>query len=248
MAISKADLLVAAKAIAQEKSTLPLLHETTDYDQAVALALRRFDRDVPNERTVNYTVLAAGFRFVLAGSGAILSGVDAWIDGRSFLRRVTHPYDATSQSNPPIPDDEWRIVRDPAAIVLELLQTTPTSGVLRLEFVTPHTLHATVAASSTIPAGYVEALSVATAFEILMAFARRAVQNTGSGALPNDTVDRRTQSDIARSRAKELLESYFVLVGRSKDPADVAPASAVKDLDVPMSHAFGPLWHLRGMR
>lgn len=92
-----------------------------------------------------------------------------------------------------------------------------------------------------------DALAALTASVILQIAAVRAVQNTGNTGLPNDVVDRRTQSDIFRSRAKEMRELYNTLVGKGS-PADLAGASATRDLDVPTKAGVPRLWQLAGAR
>lgn len=87
-----------------------------------------------------------------------------------------------------------------------------------------------------------EKLHLLGASMILQLAANKAVQNTGNTNLPNDIVDRRTQSDIYRSRAKELRDLYNSLVGRGKD-ADLSGHSAFGDMDTEMSDGRGFLWH-----
>lgn len=250
MSTTRPDVIAAAKDLAQDPSATPLLFDSVDYDRALEVALRVFDADVPNLRVVHHPVTAAAFRFVLLGPGALpeLVGLDAWSDGRSQMRAVWHPYDTTDRGREPLDPNTWRVVREPGPLVaLELLDRTPSAGVLRLELVSPHTVHASDAAQTSVLAADVEALQVLTAATILNLFAARALQNTGSTGLPSDIVDRRSQSDQARARARDLREIYAAMVGRRR-AEDVAPASATRDLDVVMTHAFGPLWHPRGAR
>lgn len=92
------------------------------------------------------------------------------------------------------------------------------------------------------------ALVLLAASEMLTMAANRAVRNTGNTNLPGDVVDRRSQSDQYRSRARELRERYQGLVGGGGD--GLRPASAIVDLDVEPSApvAGGFLWHDRARR
>lgn len=93
-----------------------------------------------------------------------------------------------------------------------------------------------------------DALAVLGASLILQEAAVKAAQNTGSSGLPGDIVDRRTQSDIYRSRAKELREVYASMLGLGATRAELGPASGVRDLDLPERYGLGRLWHTTGVR
>lgn len=247
MSVTRDDVLAIARVLAQESSATPLLHAASDYTPAFALALRIFDGDVPNTRVVHHTVTGATFRFVLAGAGAILTGLDAWVQRHSALREVWHPYDTAAQGQTPLDRNTWRVVEEPGLTVLELLEYTPSNGVLRLEFTRPHVVDASNAALSSILPGDVEALQTITAVKLLDLYAIRSIQNTGSTGVPSDVVDRRSPSDQARARAKELFATYQALVGR-RSSEDLRAASAIGELDVDTSHPHGFLWHPRGSR
>lgn len=105
----------------------------------------------------------------------------------------------------------------------------------------------TAGGTNTVPEGHAEALAALVGSLILQMAANKAVQNTGNTGLPNDVVDRRSQSDIFSSRAKALREQYNVLVGKTSG-ADLKGASAIKDLDVDASSGLGFLWHQRRNR
>jgi hypothetical protein len=85
-------------------------------------------------------------------------------------------------------------------------------------------------------------LALLAASLILQLAAVRTAQNTGTTNLPNDVADRRSQSDIFRSRAKELRDLYNGLVGHG-GPDDLPAASAVGDLDTEFSGGGGFLFH-----
>lgn len=248
MSTTRPAIIAAARSFAQETATTPIVAgQSSDYDLALAIALRHFSRDVPNVRIVHYTVTAAAFRFILAGAGAILTGLNAWVGGASAMSAVWHPYSTASQGQAPLDVNDWRVLDEPTISVLELLSIAPTSGTLRLEFVTPHTVNQTdVALTSVLPA-HVEALQLRTAVEVLEMAARRAVQNTGNSGLPTDIVDRRSQSAEYHQRAKDLMATYRTLVGIDDH---VGPASATRELDVSPSFAgFGGfLWKPRSLR
>ncbi len=244
------EILDAAKRIAQDSLTAPLLTEGRDYDRAVDVALLTFDQDVPNIRIVHHTVTSSAFRFILAGAGALagLTGLDAWVRGRSAMQAVWHPYDTTIQGRAPLADDTWVVRDEPASITaLELLAITPSSGVLRLEFTAPHAVSRASAASTTIRVGDLVALETLVAAVCLEMYAARSVQNTGSNALQADTVNYQSESDVARRTAKMLRETYGRMVGRSNSD-DLKAASAIGEMDVDSSHIYGMLWHPKSRR
>lgn len=373
MSISLGSVRVGAKQIAQNTPVTGalgvnlLLTDPDDFNAAVLQALQVFDTDRPNQRTVDHTLAAGGFRVVLKGSGALaeLTGADAW-PGLRRPTNVWYPWDVTSQGAEPLDPNNYRVVQDPGPLtVLEFLVDTLTIGqVLRLQFERPHSLTEapnTVAAptaptaalaSPAAPGNVTDGLhswkvtyvtangettpsaasgqvtvadqatngqvtitipvspdygvtarkvyrtvagdagsyllvgtvanNTATTFTdnvadgslgaaapsantagganspddddeqklhllaasfILQLAANKAVQNTGNTNLPNDVVDRRTQSDIYRSRAKELRDIYNGLVGRGKDAGDIGGHSAFGDLDTDFSDGRGFLWH-----
>ena len=383
MAVTRYTIREQAKGLAQDPAgrgltgagVALLLADPGDYNLAIAQALRLHDQDKPNERIVDQVLAAAGFRFVLSGSGALsgLSGADAFVDGASFMRTVFPRWDVTFQGQDPLDANTWRTVRDPGPkVVLELLSDSLGVGeTLRLVFTSPHTLTeapntvtdplvapgtalagagagnvdngthsyvftwttlhgetkaspATVAitvadktldgkVTVTVPAsldtgitgakvyrtvagdaglrklvgtltsstgggtftdnladsglgtatapaantagggnsvldGDADALSILGAAMILEMAAVKAVQNTGNTGLPNDVVDRRNQSDIFRSRAKEYLNMYKSMIGTLTGEMGPGAASGFKDLDIPIFGNFGGLWHPSGTR
>lgn len=245
MAIARNTLTTNAKQIAQDPSSgATILLASGDYDRAIDQALELFRTDRPNVRVYHYTVAASAFRFVLAGTGLILpsSGLDRWVDGASDLLKVWHPYDTTAMDNQPLDGNDWAVVREPGPLVVLILRDyRPSSGVLRLEYRTPHEVHATDSAQSSILAGDVKALELLTAVKLCEMAATRYAQNTGSSAFQSESVDRRTQSDIMASRAKDLMKSYNAIVGKGGG-GEVAGAAAVKKLEIQPTHGRGRLW------
>jgi hypothetical protein len=254
VSINRATLRDKARSIAQDAGPgntatgiQLLLNDPGDYDLAVDQALAIFQQDRPNLRIVDYTVITSGFVFVLDGTGAILSSPNLWVDGFSVLQAVWYPFDATVMGDSPNDPNTYRIRQLPDAIrlktVLEFLSQRPQAGqVIRLEFTAPHVLGDTPATTS-VRAGDVQALATLAGSFILQLAANKLMQNTGNTGLPGDVVDRRNQSDVARSRAKELREFYNMLVGRAQ-VGDVQAASGFRDLDVEPSSGRGDfLWH-----
>jgi hypothetical protein len=226
------------------------LSDPAEYDLAILQALEIYRIDRPNLRVVDQVLAAAGFRFVLAGSGALagLTGANAWVDGVSQLEAVYAPWNVTVQGQEPLDANIWRVVRDPAAIVLELLDRSLAVGdTVRLVFTARHTLVEAPGSSNTPVDADEDALGVLTASLILELAAVRAAQNTGNTGLPNDIVDRRTQSDVFRSRSMELRDIYNTLVGKGST-ANLAGASATRDLDVPARFGLPRLWSPSGVR
>lgn len=225
---------------ASDQGVKLLLAYPGDYDQTITQALLIYDRDKPHVRVVDHTVTAEAWRFALTGDTPIaaLTGANAFLEGVSLLREVWAPY-VVSRDAAPLEREAWRIQQDPGGLVLELLQDVLAAGdVLRLVFTTPHTLTAT---ATTLPTAALDVLALLTASLVLQLAANRAVQNTGSTGLPNDIVDRRSQSDMFRSRAKELRDQYQQLVGTRRGTGPVA-ASVYRDLDVAPGTALGFLW------
>lgn len=147
--ISQGSLRVAGRQVAQEgpgngTGLLLLLTDPGDYNLAVQQAVRIHSLQRPNLRVVDATLAAAGWRFVLSGTGvlAALAGDDAWQDGASSLQEIWLPYLSTAQGAEPLDPNTWRIVRDPGPkVVLELLSASGSVGdVLRLIFTKLHTV------------------------------------------------------------------------------------------------------------
>jgi hypothetical protein len=344
-----------------------LLTDPGDYNAGILQALRIFAQDRPNQRVVDQVLAAAGFRIILAGSGAISSlvGPDTFQDGTSHLDDVFYPWNPALRGLEPLDQNSWRVVRDPGGVVvLELFTVTPGAGdTIRLVFTTGHQLteapnsvaapaapsvalvaatpgqitngghswkvayltahggttpgpasatvtiadqsvagqvDVTAAASddtgvtgvafyrteagleatgpwklvgtigtnggtlrdnvadgdlgavaptantaggqNTVLEGDEDTLAVLVGSMILQLAATKAAQNTGNTGLPNDVVDRRSQSDIFRSRAKELRDWYNNLVGRG---SMIGPASGIRDLNVSTRGGF--LWRRPGV-
>jgi hypothetical protein len=152
MSVTLATIRNNAKALAQDPAGRGLtglgvgllLSDPGDYDLAIRQALRTHDQERPNMRVVDQVLASAGFRYVLAGSGALSSliGMDAFVDGSSFVDDVFLPWDLTSQNQTPLDRNTWRTLRDPGPkTILEFLDQTATAGdTLRLVFRNPHTL------------------------------------------------------------------------------------------------------------
>lgn len=245
MSVTRAIVRPAAKSIAQDPSSNArlLLTDPADYDQAITDALDLFRVDRANLRVVHYTVATAGFRFVLLGTGAILAttGLNRWVDGASQLRDLYLDYSTANQNQRPLDRTQWRVVREPSLVVLELLADSLSVGeVLRLEFVSPHVMHESDVALTSVLEGDITAIETLTAAKICQMTARRYVQNTGSSTFQNETVDRRSQSDIMAARAKELLTAYASIVGRAD--GEVPGAAATKKMVIPTLHGRGRMW------
>ena len=223
-----------------------LLLEEVDYEECVDRAARLFGSDRPNRRIVHYTVTSSAFRFVLQGTGAILptsqTSLDRWIEGGSAVAAVYHPYLTTAQNQEPLDPNTWREVREPNLVILELLTIAPASGVLRIEFLRPHVVHRTDATLTSILEADIQAFATLLGAEICFAAARRYVQNTGTSTFQNETVDRRTQSDIMAARAKDLMRGYGDMVGRGSGESGVAAAGVVRRFDLTPLHGRGLLW------
>lgn len=255
MSITRADIRTQAKLVAQDPGGAGvglLVSDPESYNEAIDQAKRLFSQDKPNLRIVEQTIATSGWRQTLAGTGAWsgLTGLDAWAQP-AYIRRLFHPWDAASQGLAPLDPNTYRVVQDPGTkFILEFLAQSPQAGdKVRIEFSRPHTVADTTNGTSILACDQ-DAFIVLTAALILQMAAIRAAQNTGNTGLPNDVVDRRSQSDIFRSRAKELMGTYQTIVGKpGADGASTAPpASGFKDLDQPIFSPVGPLWHSAARR
>lgn len=252
MSITRATLRTKAQSVAQDPANTAKLLLTTpgDYDNAIDQALDTFKVDRPNRRVYHYTAVASTFRFVLLGSGAILptSGLDKWIDGASRLDRVFVDYDVASDQNEPLERTQWRQRREPGPKdVLELNGIRPGVGrVLALEYFSPYQVHESTAAETSVLEGDQIALITLVAYHLCAMTSRRYVQNTGTSAFQNESVDRRTQSDIMASRAKELLARYGEMVGKgggAEAGGSMAAAGIARRLSYESTgHRMGRLW------
>lgn len=173
---------------------------------------------------------------------------DSWLQGASSIDTLWFPYSDTVQGDEPNDPNTYRTRLIPGGItILEFMGDRPAvAQVIRLEFTKPHVIDEDESDRSTILAGDKDALVTISAAMILQVAANKAAQNTGNTGLPNDVVDRRTQSDVMRSRSKELMALYATLVGRGGSD-NLKAASGFKDLDVEPSYRFGGLggfmWH-----
>jgi hypothetical protein len=252
MAFTRTTVRTEAKALVQDNSSVPLLRtDPGDYNECVDQAVRTFSDHKPNERIVHQVLAATGFRQQLFGVGAMsgLTGLDAWLDGYSNLTQVYYPYNVANQDDSPLDPNHYKLVRDPGPkVFLHFLSITPVAAqTLRLEFTNPHTLHESDAAQSTVRAGDQDAFVLLVGHFICLMAAVRFAQNTGNTNLPSDIVDRRTQSDIMKSRAKDLWDKYAAAVGLGTN-SEIKPHSAFGDLDVTTSHNRGFMWHPTGNR
>jgi hypothetical protein len=120
-----------------------LLTDPDDYNLAVAQALRIFTIDKPNRRTVDAVATAGGFRLPVYGSGvlAALTGANAWVPDFSHLLGFWRNWSVASQGLEPADPNTYRLVDDPAGVVLELLEdSTAVNEAVRLVFTAPHAL------------------------------------------------------------------------------------------------------------
>jgi hypothetical protein len=253
VSVTRAQATTAAKSIAQDPGgTAKLLLADGDYDSAIDEALEIFRADRPNLRIHDVVIAATGFRYVLGGTGSVLptSGLQAWIVGGSQVRDVFLEYDAAIQDQTPIDRNLWlqRFVPPDGNGPIEVLELRGDRAVvgstMRLEYVRPHVIDASTAAATSILAADVKAFEVLVASKICEMTARRYVQNTGTSTFQSETVDRRTQSDVMASRAKNLREQYAAMVGKPTD-GSVKGAGTVRKFDVLTQHRRGRLWHLQ---
>lgn len=246
--MTKADVIKAMQSITQIQFAQigpgMVNNDTDDFATAITSAIERFGRDKPNTKYVHYTLPATAFRWQIAGSGSI-AAFASWIAGYSYPLGVWLPYLATNQGAAPMDPNLYRVLEEPNGVVyLELLAGTGSAGqVLRVAFAVPHTIDDV---SSTIPAPNEVAFKTLASAYLMRIASRKAAQNTGTTGLPNDIVDRRTQSGDLNARAKDLFAEYAELMGLStggsgESGSTSKGAHAFKDLDSGLWR--GGLWH-----
>jgi hypothetical protein len=252
----------AALAIAQEggQGRVSMVQDPeATYNEAMDLAERLFTLDVKNERVVDITLSAAGWRYALSGVSALsgLAGINEFTPGESSMVDVTLPYSIASRQVTPLDPNVWRIQTGSDGVAyLELADVDGAVGdVLHLRFENKHVVHPTNAASTTIPSRYKQAFEVLTAANILTIAANKAAQNTGSSMLPTDSVDRRGQADMLRRQAAAMMSIYDRLMGKTPTVSSTSggaavavaaqPAGAYREFDPIYSHPFGSLFHGR---
>ena len=263
--MNRNSLKSSALAIAQEggqgRVTLVQDPETT-YTEAIEIAEELFTLDVKNERTVDVTLTAAGWRYALSGGSALpgLAGSNVFTPGQSVMVDVTLPYSVASRLVTPLDRNEWRVDMGADGVAyLEFAEADGAIGdVLRMKFEnSKHVVHPTDDAQTTIPARYEQAFKVLTAAGILKIAANKAAQNVGSSMLPSDSVDRRGQADILRRQANDMFALYDRLMGKTPTVATsttsrgdgvttaTQPAGAFREFDAVYSHPFGSMFHSR---
>ncbi len=185
---------------------------------------------------------------VMAPVESTAVSLSAWVDAKSRILTLWWPYADANQGTVENDTNTYRTRRAPSGTTfLEFAGDTPAvSDIIRLEYTGPRVISEGDPSKTSVREGEETALTVLTASLLLQLAANKAAQNTGNSGLPNDVVDRRNQSDVFRSRSKELRETYNNLVGITTGEgggSDVKPYAVYTDLDVQPSHPWGFLWH-----
>lgn len=214
---------------------------------AIVQAEIQYSQNRPRVRVVDATVTTAGFLQPLSGTGALLSD---WRVGTSFLTAVWFPWTAL-QDAIPLDPTAYRLVDSPGGVasIWFNLNTPAVGQIIRFEYRTSHHVDDD-ATLTTVPDTDLVPFAVLTGFYLLTMAAVRAVQNTGNTGLPTDIVDRRTQSDIYKSRAGDLWKIYASAMGigtiADTSKGDTGqPQSAFRDLNPEPGTPFGFLWRRR---
>jgi len=205
-------------------------------DRAILEAVRDYASKVkPRRRVQTITGDGASFTFALASD---------FQEGLSSIEQIEHPVD--EQDPQYLDSDDYRLYRDPATAVLKLRVTAMVLAVAEKAYVhytADHTVND--AGVDTVPPPAREPIASKAAAILLRQLAARA-SNTADSTLGADSIDRLSQVDKYLSVAAVLDKEYARAFGIT---AGVAPASAIKDLDVDMQDGAGErFFHSRRFR
>lgn len=180
--------------------------------------------DISANGTYSYTINATNF--------------PGWVDGFSQIKDVWYP--AGESQNPDddlIPFEEWTVYKTSSASYLRFIADTPSSGTIRVKYVIPHTIGATVALTTIYDNDFVALVHLGSAF-CLMALANRYAQ-TSDSTIGADAVAYREKSDIYAARSKDFYKMYMNYMF-----PDIEASGSLKEFDVNYPTGDSRLTHL----
>lgn len=165
----------------------------------------------------------------ITGSGtydySITTSLTSWVKDFSVIKSIEYPADERDPLY--VDEDDWIIYEKEAGQYLRFLQDEPSATEkIRVVYTALHILSET---QNTIPAIDEDALCNLAASLCSGALASIYAQ-TSDSTITADSVDHRSKSQEYNARAREQKKLYMDHLG-IKD-GNVAPASAVKDLDI----------------
>lgn len=197
----------------------------SEIDAQIAEALRSYSRIRPRELAADVTGNAAHDYAI-----TLLTG---YVEDFSVVRQVEYPVD--SMPAEVLDDDDWQMYRAVAGLKLRLINdVVPVTSTFRVTYTAVHT-------TETVPANDIDAVANLAASRCLEVMANRWLQ-TGDPTIAADSVNYRTKSQEAASRAKAMLKLYTDHLGVK--PEDSVPAaSAIGDIDVGYPGGYDRLTH-----
>lgn len=144
-----------------------------------------------------------------------------WVHGLSWISRIEYPIGNVPESL--LDSDEYYTYLTPTGRKLRLAaEMPPATASFRVTFTVPHT-------DATLPQNDEDAVVMLAASACLEMLANAWVQSSDS-TIGADSVNYRSKSQEAASRAAKLLKLYKAHLGL-KDDDTTAPASGIAELD-----------------
>lgn len=165
----------------------------------------------------------------IAGDGtydySIATNLTSWVKGFSLIKSIEFPADEREPSY--LDEDDWIIYEKEAGQYIRFLSDTPAATQKIRAIYTA--LHVLSDSQNTIPESDQDAICNLAASLCSGALASIYAQ-TSDSTITADSVDHRSKSQEFSSRAKIQKQTYLNHLGLKE--GDIAPASAMKDLDV----------------
>lgn len=237
MALTRATLMSKAESYVQDDAGRISHSLSGDFGTAIDRALERYSQDKP--RKVYATASGDGTTYEF-------SVPTDWVEDVSELLEVHYPDPpATGQREPNIVFDasapnepaSVRALKNASGVTkIRFMDDTPVTGTNNIRFVFTglHSVHASVAASTTVYGSDEEALAMLVAsFACEMVASKYA--ETKDAAFSVDSVDFRSKSSEYAARARQLAKGYTTHMGIGLDEPPRA-ASGTVDWDQSMIH------------
>ena len=189
---------------------------TSDLDSQISEALTRYSCSRPNRSTVD--VIGNGTHDYSLPAG--------WIEGFSEIRDIEYPIGQIPALL--LDDDDYAIYESPTGKKLRLLGDAPhASESFRITFSVPHI------APDTVPQNDLAALACLAASLCLEMLANAWIQSSDS-TIAADSVNYRSKSQEAASRAKQMMKLYKEHLGlKEEDTVPAASAISSQEVDYP---------------
>jgi hypothetical protein len=201
---------------------------STDYDQMLDAALKRYSKHRPDEKVAD-----------IAGNGTHDYDLPAgWADEFSAPVRIEYPIGSMPEEL--LDADEYYLYKTPAGKKLRVVSIAPAATAsFRVTFTIPRT-------DLTVPDNDVDAVAMLAASLCLEILATRYV-DTSDPTIAADVVNYRSKSSEAAGRAKTYLKLYKEHLGIKEDDT-VPAASAVSSHELNYPGGGDRLTHPRRLR